>query len=198
MRSLDVELRAGTSRRGRFADDRGTALVELALVLPLLMVLLLGMVDIGKAFNAWIDETHLANEAARLAAVNYVPPGGWAGDGCTDSNPNVCLARYIHRQADTNELKTGRSGDSYAPAQNAARICISYPVGSMTTIGDPVQVTVEVRYHWLHYLTRQINLLSTPIVGKATMRLETVPPSGTVVTSAIPSANCYPESPAGT
>jgi hypothetical protein len=198
MRAADKMLSAETSRRGRSADDRGTALVELALVLPLLMVLLLGMVDLGKAFNAWIDETHLANEAARLAAVSYVPPGGWAGDGCTDANPNVCLARYIHRQADTSELKTGRAGDDYAPAQNAARICISYPVGSMTTLGDPVQVTVEVRYRWLHYLTRQINLLATPIVGKATMRLETLPPSGAVVTSAIPSANCYPPAPAGT
>jgi hypothetical protein len=198
MRGRDRMLRAGTSRRGRFAEGRGTALVELALVLPLLMVLLLGMVDLGKAFNAWIDETHLANEAARLAAVSYVPPGGWAADGCTDTNPNVCLARYIHRQADTIELQSGRAGDAYAPAQNAARICISYPVGSMTTIGDPVQVTVEVRYRWLHYLTRQINFLATPIVGKATMRLETVPPTGAVVTSAIPSANCYPAPPAGT
>jgi Flp pilus assembly pilin Flp len=185
-------------RWGRAAEESGTALVELALVLPLVMVLMLGMVDFGKAFNSWIDETHLANEAARLAAVNYVPAGGWSADGCTDANPNVCLARYIQRQADTGELKTGRSGDEFSPTQNAARICISYPVGAATTLGDPVQVTVEVRYHWLRYLTRQISLLATPIVGKATMRLEALPPSGAVVTSAIPSANCYPASPAGT
>jgi len=178
--------------------ERGTALVELALVLPLLMVLLLGMVDFGKAFNAWIDETHLANEAARLAAVNYTPAGGWTADGCTDPNPNVCLARYIQRQADTTELKSGRSGDAYAPAQNAARICISYPAGTSTTLGDPVQVTVQVQYRWLSYLTNRIRLTDTPIVGKATMRLEGLPPSGAVVTSAIPSANCYPASPAGT
>jgi Flp pilus assembly protein TadG len=173
-------------------------LVELALVLPLLMVLLLGMVDFGKAFNAWIDETHLANEAARLAAVNYVPAGGWAADGCTDANPNVCLARYIQRQADTSELKSGRTGDAYAPTQNPARICISYPAGSTTTLGDPVQVTVQVQYRWLHYLTRRISLAASPIVGRATMRLETLPPSGVLISSVIPSPNCYPASPAGT
>ena len=196
--TLRERLSRNTSGRGRAASDHGTALVELGLVLPLLMVLLLGMVDFGKAFNAWIDETHLANETVRLAAVNYVPPGGWAGDGCTDPNPNVCLARYIHRQADTNELKSGRTGSGFAPAQNAARICISYPVGAMTTLGDPVQVTVQVQYKWLNYLTRRVSLASTRIVGKATMRLEGLPPAGTVVTSAIPSANCYPAAPAGT
>ena len=36
-------------------DTRGTALAELALVLPLLLVLIMGMLDFGKAFNEWID-----------------------------------------------------------------------------------------------------------------------------------------------
>ena len=40
-------------------------------VLPLLMMLLLGMLDFGKAFNSWIDETHMANVGARLASVGY-------------------------------------------------------------------------------------------------------------------------------
>jgi hypothetical protein len=185
-------------RRGRAVEERGVALVELALVLPLLMVLLLGMLDFGKAFNAWLDGTHLANEGARLAAVNYVPVGGWPAAGCSATNPNVCLARHIQQQAITAELRTGRPGDSYALAQNAARVCVSYPRGSTTTLGDPVQVTVELRYHWLRYLVSELKIASTPIVGKAAMRLEALPPSGVVVTSAIPSANCYPASPAGT
>src|SRR5437867_1360914 len=76
-------------------DTRGTALAELALVLPLLLVLIMGMLDFGKAFNEWIDETHLANEGARLAAVGYVAAG------CTSAlNPNTCIAKQI--QSDTN------------------------------------------------------------------------------------------------
>ena len=54
------------SRRLPLGDERGVALVEFALVLPLLLVLLLGMIDVGKAVNYWNDETHLANEAARF------------------------------------------------------------------------------------------------------------------------------------
>jgi TadE-like protein len=178
-----------TRWRRPLAQDRGTALAELAIVMPLLMVLLLGMLDFGKAFNSWIDETHLANEGARLAAVNYAAPS------CGSSNPNVCLAQYIQQGADFNELKTGRSSDAYAPGQNAAQVCISYPSNTAKSpatsglIGDPVQVTVSVNYQWLKYVTGRLNLPggTTPITGKATMRLEQPAPA-----SAVGIRSCYP------
>ena len=54
--------------RGRFASERGVALIEFALVLPFLLLVVFGMVDLGKAVNYWNDETHLANQAARCYA----------------------------------------------------------------------------------------------------------------------------------
>jgi len=159
-------------RRERFRAERGTALVELALVMPLLLVLILGMIDFGKAFNEWIDETHLANVGARLASVGYPV------SGCTDPNPNVCLAEYVQEGADLDELKSGRAGNSYAPAQDAAVVCISYPVNPATStsgkVGDPVQVTVDSTFRWLDYLTNRLNfnVAGTAMQGKATMRLE--------------------------
>lgn len=164
-------------------------MAELALVLPLLLVLVLGMLDFGKAFNSWIDETHLANEGARLASVNY------SIDGCSESNPNICLARYVQQGADVAELKTGRSSDSYAPAQSPAQVCISYLQNTANNpptvgqVGDPVQVTVFVNYFWLRYVSGRLKLPfgKTPITGKATMRLERpAPPSSVGVRS------CYP------
>src|SRR5919204_4685411 len=155
-------------RRRRLREERGVALVELALVLPLVMVLLLGMLDFGKAFNEWIDETHLANEGARLAAVGYPVAG------CTNANPNVCLAQYIRDGADISELKTGRSSSPYSAAQSAAQVCISYPTNPSTNtaglVGDHVQVSVHADYHWLNYLVSKISLGTTPITGQATMR----------------------------
>src|SRR5437867_13354080 len=131
-------------------DTRGTALAELALVLPLLLLLIMGMLDFGKAFNEWIDETHLANEGARLAAVGYV------ADATCAANPNVCIAQQIRGDANIPELKTGRPVTPYAGAQGAARVCISYPTNPATTthglVGDPVQVTVATTYHCLNYL----------------------------------------------
>ncbi len=169
-------------------DTRGTALVELALVLPLLLVLLFGMLDFGKAFNEWIDETHLANEGARLAAVGY------AVAGCTNPNPNVCLTQYIHGSANLPELRSGRAGDPYAGAQSPAQVCISYPTNPATSsfgqVGDPVQVTVQVTYHWLNYLISWINIGATPIRGKATMRLERR--AAPEATSAPGTKTCYP------
>jgi Flp pilus assembly protein TadG len=177
----------------KLVEDRGVALAELALVLPLLLVLLFGMLDFGKAFNEWIDETHLANEGARLAAVGYPAVVGGC-DGSTATNPNTCLTQYIRDGADIAELKSGRTGDAYAAAQNPAQVCISYPTnpatGSHGLIGDPVQVTVNVTYKWLNYLVKRVSLAATPITGKATMRLERSAASG--ATAPPGTKTCYP------
>src|SRR5205823_4816497 len=105
-----AKLRPGTVRSQPLllADERGVALVEFALVLPLLLLLLLGMIDVGKAVNYWNDETHLANEAARYAAVNKNP------------GPQSTLNQSILNQADTTELKNG--GTTSLPAGET--ICI--------------------------------------------------------------------------
>ncbi len=184
-------------------DARGAALAELALVLPLLLLLLLGMLDFGKAFNEWMSQTHLANEGARLAAVNYCPnpsSGGggvltcdWSSIGCGASDANVCLAQYIDNQT-MSELRNGRTGSPYAPAQNSAQVCISYPNGSATQVGDPVTVTLQVTYRWLNYISTRVSLGSTVIKGSATMRLESQPFSGTTPST---TPTCYPGTPAG-
>ena len=54
--------------------EDGQATVEFAIVIPLLLLLVFGIVQFGKAFNNWIDLNHLANESARWAAVNKIPP----------------------------------------------------------------------------------------------------------------------------
>jgi hypothetical protein len=48
--------------------DRGAALVELAFALPLVMMLILGMVSAGLAFNHQLALTHAAREGGRYAA----------------------------------------------------------------------------------------------------------------------------------
>lgn len=159
----------------RLTDTRGAAMAELALVLPLLLVLLLGMVDFGKAFNEWIDETHLANQGARLAAVNYKPDAGYPA--CPNADPTGGLGCYIQRGAAVNELLSGRKGGSYAPQQLGAKVCISFPdVGHTSPIvGDPVEVEVSVDYQWLNYVASWLPVTTTTIRGAATMRLEALP-----------------------
>jgi Flp pilus assembly protein TadG len=49
--------------------DRGAAAVEFALLLPLLMLLVFGIVDFGRALNAQVTLTQAAREGARMAAL---------------------------------------------------------------------------------------------------------------------------------
>ena len=130
-------------------------MVEFALVLPLLLTLLFGILDFGKSFNYWIDETHLASEGARWAAVNKNPGTG-------------TLAQYIQQQADTAELKNGGTAQVPAPS----RVCITFPNGTQNA-GDPVKVTVSITYNWLGFLRTQLGgAATTTIAGESTMRLE--------------------------
>jgi Flp pilus assembly protein TadG len=61
--------------------EEGQALVETAFAIPLLLIIILGVVYLSKAYNYKNDMTHLANEAARYATVNYnCGPGAGSGD----------------------------------------------------------------------------------------------------------------------
>jgi Flp pilus assembly protein TadG len=51
--------------------ERGAALVEFALVLPLLLVLVFGIIEASWAFGQQNDIRHGAREGARLAAVDH-------------------------------------------------------------------------------------------------------------------------------
>jgi Flp pilus assembly protein TadG len=57
----------GRERRRR--RERGQALVEFALVVPIFLILVLGIVDFGWALRSWITVTNSAREGARLGAV---------------------------------------------------------------------------------------------------------------------------------
>ena len=50
--------------------DRGAAAVEFALMLPVLLLIVFGIIDFGRALNAQITITQAAREGARLDALN--------------------------------------------------------------------------------------------------------------------------------
>jgi Flp pilus assembly protein TadG len=56
-------------RARRVARDHGAAAVEFALVVPLLLLLVFGLVDFGRAYNAKITLAQAAREGARLVAL---------------------------------------------------------------------------------------------------------------------------------
>jgi len=50
--------------------EHGQDLIELALVLPLLLIIMMGVLDLGRAFNTYMVLTNGAREGARLGARN--------------------------------------------------------------------------------------------------------------------------------
>lgn len=51
--------------------DRGASAVELAIVLPVLLLVLGGIIDFGRAFTTQMAVTQAAREGARMVALNY-------------------------------------------------------------------------------------------------------------------------------
>jgi len=55
-------------RRIKRENERGANLVEFALVIPLLLLMLVGVADLGRAFRTYIAITNAAREGARFAS----------------------------------------------------------------------------------------------------------------------------------
>ena len=55
--------------RDEDAKDRGAAMVELAFVLPVLMMLLVGIIEFGGAYSAQVSIQGAAREGARALAL---------------------------------------------------------------------------------------------------------------------------------
>jgi Flp pilus assembly protein TadG len=53
----------------KFRSERGQASVELALVLPVLLLILFGIMEFGRVFSAYLVITNAAREGARQAAI---------------------------------------------------------------------------------------------------------------------------------
>lgn len=96
----------------RHRRETGAALVELAVLAPLLLMLLFGIVTTGLAFNESLALTHAAREAGRTAATlpvsNFADLDAWLAavslqaindaDGSLDNGVpgrTVCVA-YVH------------------------------------------------------------------------------------------------------
>jgi Flp pilus assembly protein TadG len=109
----------------KLARQDGVAMTEFALVLPVFLVIVAGMLAFGRVFFYWISANHTANETARWAAV--------------DRNPFAPTTLKSHaRNSVTQEFS------------NNATICITLPNGA--AVGRPVTVTVEAPFSFVPLL----------------------------------------------
>lgn len=78
------------SRARHVRGDRGAAAVEFALVLPLLLLLIVGMVQFGRVYSMQIQLTGAANDGARYLSVNPTDAAG-ARTRTQNAAPNLGL-----------------------------------------------------------------------------------------------------------
>ncbi|MGH9328961.1 MAG: TadE/TadG family type IV pilus assembly protein [Vicinamibacterales bacterium] len=64
--------------RGRFASESGGQLVEFSLVLPVLLLLIAGIAELGMLFQSYEVTTNVAREGARLAVLPGNEQNGYA------------------------------------------------------------------------------------------------------------------------
>jgi Flp pilus assembly protein TadG len=120
-------------------SERGTAVVEFALVAPLLFLLVFGIIEFGRILNAYNQLTQLAGQGARAAAVNRNPDGTAiaASSGTVDNTD--CGGRSYSIQCQLSKY--------YAKHDSLANVksCI---VNTAQT-GQPVTIKVSYRYNFL-------------------------------------------------
>ena len=71
--------------------SRGQALVEFALLVPVLLLLLLGAIDFGRLFLGWVSLQNMARVGANFAAVH---PEAWPAGSATSVSAATDRARY--------------------------------------------------------------------------------------------------------
>jgi Flp pilus assembly protein TadG len=114
---VTATVRSVMARRTRRADgsrrNRGAVLVEFALVAPLLLILLFGIIEFGFAFVQMQEVRHGARETARLVAVNYKPSVSEGAAQAQEIMEEGCSRMDDAGEGSSIEIvvPTGQSGD---------------------------------------------------------------------------------------
>ncbi|MGC3995229.1 MAG: TadE/TadG family type IV pilus assembly protein [Propionicimonas sp.] len=154
-----------TKRRSR-KSQRGAAALEFAIILPVLMLLVFGMVDFAMTFNAQSTVANAARDGARAASLGKkYAAAGTQIRGETSALLNSSTIAYTICTAATIDATTWScsgtaSGDSTTYDSKAA-------------IDAIVRVTVSYRYSWITPLPGWVGM-SNPVTVSQTsyMRIE--------------------------
>jgi Flp pilus assembly protein TadG len=131
--------------------DRGAAVVEFALLLPLLLLVVFGIIDFGRALNAQITLTQAAREGARLDALCNAT----VNPNCqtTVTNGTVAAATGLGSAVTVTLVYQCHTGDGSKNVN--AKVQTSYlfhfvtPVGAIAAIfggsgfGSPITLTAQ-------------------------------------------------------
>ena len=70
-------------------NDRGAALVEFAMILPILILLVFGVIEFGRGYHTKSTLTHAAREGVRVAALDSGDPVSTARNAAPNLDPGA-------------------------------------------------------------------------------------------------------------
>ena len=123
--------RTGRAGRAISQDEGGTAAVEFALIMTLLLAIVFGTIQFGIAFSKFNVYTGAAREGARYAAVRCQPD---STTGCT----NALIAAKVASTA------VGYSIGPGSPVEDI--VCSSSNIGSFVTVSWNQSITVTIPF----------------------------------------------------
>jgi hypothetical protein len=135
--------------------EHGTAVVEFALLAPLLFGILIGLLDFGQALNYYNQQNQLTGLGARAAAVLRNPDG------------TAVSGTSIQHQLSSQYAKGALRGESF---------CITLPSGS--GVGQPLKVSASYAFNIVPLTVVKFGLSQLTIQASQTMRQEAPFPAG--------------------
>ena len=152
--------------RAGHAAQRGQGLIEFALVLPVIMLLVMGAIDLGRGVFAYNALANAARHGARVAAVNQLNPPN-SNTMCSEDMPIEDLAEP-HWSA---KACTAASAFSLGVTPGAVSVTYSSPSDEIIDCSGTLHVgcdaTVTVSAVW-QPITPVISSLVGPITLRAT------------------------------
>lgn len=153
------------SGRRRRSRGRGQSLVEFALILPVLVIILMGLFDFGRAILAYSTVSEAARNGARVAIVNQIP-----ADIC-----NVAATRSIAINLPSTCAANGTAVGIWVTASSGGSSCSVL----FTAPNTPCTQTVKATYQFTA-LTPIISNILGPInlSSSSTVPVESICSSG--------------------
>lgn len=117
---------------GHLRTERGAVLTEAAIVVPMLVMLLAGIVTTARAWNVHNTLDHAAREAARTGAVggdmNTTAAGQLAAAGITLPPAAICAAKITGPSPSTPDMSTSCLDAADDPTdQKRVQVLVTYP-----------------------------------------------------------------------
>jgi Flp pilus assembly protein TadG len=144
-------------RRLNFRRDDGVAMTEFALILPIFMVIVAGLLGFGRVFFYWIQANHVANETARWAAVDHNP----FQTGCPSGPYTGAVGCQSLQQHGANSASR-----EFNDGAEQTTVCIA--LQGTRQPGEPLKVTVAKPFTFVPIL----NIGTITIRASSTMRIE--------------------------